>query len=84
MFILSRLLKEVKNEFNRNKLDQYYSNPKMFWHIINEQANKNKKRFLSNTKISRMITGIKQVINYLNTFFSSIGRTLASLINADS
>lgn len=81
-FTLRRLLKHDRKDYYRNKVNQSQSNQKMISHTINDRLIKNKKRIpfqqedfcLQQQQKSRYKTSFK-----LSSFFSSVGRTFASL-----
>lgn len=80
-------MKHNKHEYFTSKLKEASNNPRKFWGIINELADRvNKKdsfpidKFLANTQMSDTLH--KQVANDFNSFFSSVGSSLADAIDS--
>lgn len=80
---LSKLIKSTKNNYYKKQIMDSNGKPKVFWNIINEYSGVGKSNssfplqyFLNGSKTADDAVG--EVANSFNSFFSQVGRKLAS------
>ena len=85
---VKKLLSSAKEEFIKDKLEEYGNNPRKFWRTINEMSGigKNKKRGTGCTKLlddNGVVYENIEAAEYLNKYYVNVGPNLANKLNAD-
>ena len=81
--ILKKAINEAKNKYYSNEFSKYRDNLKKSWETINQILNRDKKSSQCPTQIlvnSEKITDKQKIAEKFNTYFATIGETLASNI----
>lgn len=77
---LNKLLKKLKRAYDKNELQKAKNNPKATWKAIKAITNSSSQR-LSPNELLKLTNDPKSSANQVNTFFTDIGRQLASQVS---
>lgn len=83
---INSLIKNTKNNYYKQQLDKYTTDPKNTWKVIYELTDRtsNGKNNISHIKLNdKIITDDQEKANLFNSFFTNIGHDIASKISTD-
>ena len=82
---LKKIINNTKNDYYKNQINKYYNNTKKIYQIIRDATNEVGGRGVGVTEILSEgrdpFPGDKELANYCNEFFSTIGVNMAKKIN---
>lgn len=79
----STILKNLKRQYEREELNKAKNNPKKMWNIIKEITHTTKTNVPA-SPLLKIKSSLKESINEVNNFFTSIGRELADEVTKSS